>query len=169
MKNVFKELIGKLAENDVRFVICGGVAAFLHGIERATYDLDISISMETKNIEKLIKSAKDLGLYPRIPEPIENILSAEKRKEWIEKKDAVVYTLISGDSLKQIDILLNYYKTFDQLNENAIKMNIYGHDVLVSSIDDLIDAKLKIKPLREKDETDINELKKLKNGRKERK
>jgi len=166
MINIFAELIGKLASNKVEFVICGGVAMFLHGIERATYDLDISISMDYGNIEKLIRASNELGLKPRNPEPIENFLSESKRNEWIEKKNALVYTILSGDSRKQIDIFLQYPKTFEQLRENAVKMTIHGFDVLVSSIDDLIEAKLNVDPMRDKDETDLKELRRLKNEQK---
>ena len=161
MKNIFIELIEVLAANKVDFIICGGVACFLYGIDRITLDLDISVSFDKENILKLIESAKKIGLKPRVPEPIKNLLSEEKRKEWKEKKDALVYTLISDNTLKQIDVFLRYHKTHEKLKENARKMKIGGFDVLVSSIDDLIEAKLQVKPLRFKDETDIDELKRI--------
>lgn len=135
---------------------------FLHGVERVTYNLDISLPFTKLNLLNLIRATGQLNLKPRIPEPIENILSEEKRNEWIEEKGALVYTLISGDTLKQIDILLSYPKTFDELKAKAVTMDLKGKKVLVSSIDDLIAAKLQVKPLREKDEFDIKQLKKIK-------
>jgi hypothetical protein len=162
MKNIFVELIDALSSNKVDFVVCGGVACFLYGIDRVTLDLDISVSFEKENLEKLINTAKQIGLKPRNPEPIENLLIEEKRNQWIEKKGALVYTLVSNDGFKQIDIFLRYHKTHEKLSENSKKMLISGYEVMVSSIDDLIEAKMRVIPPRDRDETDIKELRKLK-------
>ena len=35
------ELMKALSESGVKFVVCGGVACVLQGVERATFDLDI--------------------------------------------------------------------------------------------------------------------------------
>ncbi|MDQ3022482.1 MAG: hypothetical protein M3R36_18230 [Bacteroidota bacterium] len=54
--------------------------------ERATYDIDLSVSFEKSNLEKIIKVVQKFGLKPRIPEPVENLLDENKRKDWVEKK-----------------------------------------------------------------------------------
>lgn len=165
-ENIFR-LIRVLTDNDVKFVICGGVACFLHGVERLTIDLDISISMSAENVNNLSAAAKELGLIPRVPEPVMNLLDAEKREKWIKEKNALVYTLISGDSLDQIDIFLRYPKTFEELYQNADIINIKGIDVAISSKEDLIFAKSLVKPLRYKDEWDIHYLKNIIDGKDE--
>ncbi len=85
-------------------MICGGVACVLHGVERATYDIDLSVSFEKSNLEKILLVARKFGLNPGIPEPVENILDEIKRKEWFEKKNALVYTFISDNSPLQLNI-----------------------------------------------------------------
>ena len=39
-QNHLKEIITTLADNEVEFIICGGVALALHGVERMTMDID---------------------------------------------------------------------------------------------------------------------------------
>ena len=46
MNNYLREILENLVEQDVKFIICGGVAAVLHGVERMTIDLDISLDLE---------------------------------------------------------------------------------------------------------------------------
>ena len=163
VSNNIWDLLVTLSENKVEFVVCGGVACFLHGVERATYDLDISISVKSENINKIIETARALGLKPRIPEPIENLLDPVKRDNWIKDKGALVYTLIVPGSIIQLDIFLTYPKTFEELKLNSVNMHIKGINIAVSSIDDLIYAKSMVTPLRKKDEDDIAVLKKIKN------
>ncbi len=161
IQNNIWDLIEALTTNKVEFVVCGGVACFLHGVDRATFDLDISISISSDNINKVIYTAKLLGLKPRIPEPIENLLDPVKRELWIKDKGALVYTLIVPDSIIQLDIFLTYPKSFEELQQNAVIMNIKGIDVAVSSREDLIYAKSKVQPSRKKDQDDIAELKRI--------
>lgn len=161
IQNTLWDLISSLSKNNVEFVICGGVACFLHGVDRATFDLDISISINADNINRLIETANSLNLKPRIPEPIENLLEPEKRYEWINQKGALVYTLLMPDSIVQLDIFLKYPKSFEELLENAVIMNIKGLTLAVSSKEDLIFAKSLVQPMRKKDIDDISELKRI--------
>ncbi|MCX7726059.1 MAG: hypothetical protein N2053_04340 [Chitinispirillaceae bacterium] len=68
--NFLKELVLK----DIDFVVCSGIACVLHGSERTTFDLDIAVSFEKENIEKIINFFKENSNFiPRIPEPIEKL------------------------------------------------------------------------------------------------
>lgn len=160
MKNQLLDLVKSLSQNDVKYVVCGGIACVLHGVERNTYDVDISLDMNHANILKIIEIAKKFNLQPRIPEPIENLLDETKRNNWIQNKGAIVYTLVAQDSPLQMDIFLKYPKTYDELARKADNVIIDGIKIPVSSIDDLILAKNSVSPMRDKDKTDIMELKK---------
>lgn len=161
MKNQLLDLVKSLSQNDVKYVVCGGIACVLHGVERNTYDVDISLDMNHANLMKIIEIAKKFNLQPRIPEPIENLLDETKRNNWIQNKGAIVYTLVAQDSPLQMDIFLKYPKTYDELARKADNVIIDGIKIPVSSIDDLILAKNSVSPMRDKDKTDIMELKKI--------
>jgi len=155
------DLLSALSSNKIDYVICGGIACVLQGVERATYDLDISVLMEQENLEKILKVMKQFKLVPRIPEPAESLLDPQKRKNWIEQKGALVFTFISKEGPLQIDIFLKYPVSFENLKEHADQINIENIKLNVSSKQDLVYAKKQIEPLREKDQLDINALEKL--------
>ena len=159
--NLFN-LLKELSKADVKYVICGGVACVLHGVERATYDIDLSVSLEKSNLEKIIEVTKKFGLKPRIPEPVENLFNESKRKEWFENKGALVYTFVSNNTPLQLDIFLSYPKSYEELFENSEEINIDNVKVTVSSINDLLFAKKLIEPLRDKDIIDLKELERIK-------
>lgn len=60
MKNQLLDLVKSLSQNDVKYVVCGGIACVLHGVERNTYDVDISLDMNHANILKIIEIAKKI-------------------------------------------------------------------------------------------------------------
>lgn len=155
------ELIKELSKGEVKYIICGGVACVLQGVERATYDLDIAVSFEKKNLQKIIEVIKKFGLIPRIPEPVENLFDENKRKEWLEKKGALVYTFISDNSPLQLDIFLSYPKSYEELFEKSDELEIDGIKFKVSSVEDLLFVKKLIAEARDKDIIDITELERI--------
>ncbi|MBI5402961.1 MAG: hypothetical protein HY959_06145 [Ignavibacteriae bacterium] len=158
--NLFS-LLKELAGASVHYVVCGGVACVLQGVERSTYDLDLAVSFEKENLEKLIEITKKFDLIPRIPEPVENLFDEKKRKQWIEEKNAVVYTFVSRKGPLQLDIFLSYPGSFDDLFKNVNIIQIENINVLVSTKEELLFAKRNIIPPRKKDLLDIEELEKL--------
>lgn len=57
----FKEFLKLLNSNQVEYLLVGGYAVGYHGYPRATADLDIWISMQPDNGEKLVKVIKEFG------------------------------------------------------------------------------------------------------------
>jgi hypothetical protein len=154
-------LLKELSKASVKYVVCGGVACVLQGVERTTYDLDIAVSFERANLEKLIEVTKKFNLIPRIPEPVENLLNEDKRKEWVENKNAIVYTFVSNKGPLQLDIFLDYPKPIIELFKNTNFVQVENINVLVSTKEELLFAKKNIIPARKKDLIDIEELEKL--------
>ena len=50
----YEEIISALVDNDVDFIIGGGVACVLHGVERVTMDVDIAVATDPANFSKFI-------------------------------------------------------------------------------------------------------------------
>jgi hypothetical protein len=159
--NTLRRVISALAEAGVEFVVCGGVACILQGVARATHDLDIRLDFREENLRRLVQLAQRLGLRPRVPEPIEALLDAERRRAWVDQKQAVVYTLIDGTGALTVDIFLRYPFEYEELAAAADIMDIDGQRVLVSSKRHLIDAKRQVQPARKKDIRDIEDLEEL--------
>lgn len=159
--NHLEIIISKLAEKDIDFIICGGVACVLHGVERMTLDLDLSLNMTPSNINKFIQVLESINMRPRVPLPAETLLDQDKIKRIIEEKNALVFTFIDIDKpYKQIDVFLTTDHSYDNLRNHTINIIINGHEVKVLSKDKLIRLKQNINPMRDKDKLDIQELSK---------
>ena len=87
---LFKRLFLALNEESVEYLVGGGIAVNLYGIERATADIDIILNLETENTLKFANVAKNLSLQPRIPVTLDDFLDASTRKAWADSKDMVV-------------------------------------------------------------------------------
>ena len=161
MKNLLFEAIKKLAKENVDFVICGGIACILQGSDRNSLDLDLNINMSQINLTNLVNVAQEMGWKPRVPVPIEDLMDGNKRKQWIEEKNALVFTLLSNDGMLQIDIFLSYPIGFETLKKDANIFEIDDIKFAVSSKEHLIQAKESINPKRQQDDYDINILKKI--------
>lgn len=159
MYNHLEEILVELKTRNIKFIVCGGVAAVLHGVERMTMDIDISLDLDNTNLKKFLHVIKKMNLKPRVPIPAESILDPEKRKKMIEEKGALVFTFIDPDKpFRQIDIFLEEDKSYKQLHDYIEKINIGGTEINILSIEKLIEMKKDIDPPRGKDLLDIKEL-----------
>lgn len=73
-----------------------------------TVDLDIMIDLSEENVRRLIGVMERLGYVPRVPVSPVELVSREKREEWIREKGAVVFTFLDPKNpLKHVDIFLS--------------------------------------------------------------
>lgn len=154
-------LIVDLAAAEVDFVLCGGVACVLHGVERVTMDLDVRVPEDEANYRRLIGVLKSRGMVSRIPEPMEALCDAERRVAWVREKSALVWTARSQDGIEQIDVFLSYPVAWSDLSRDAMVVVIRGRTVRISSREHLILAKRQVDPPRRKDLRDIEDLEAL--------
>ena len=57
-----RAVFASLNAHDVKYVTIGGIAAVLHGVPRATFDLDILIEASPENAERLLQALQEAGL-----------------------------------------------------------------------------------------------------------
>jgi hypothetical protein len=62
MLNRLQDVFASLQRHDVRYVVLGGIAAVLHGVPRATFDLDILIEASPENAQRLLDALLDASL-----------------------------------------------------------------------------------------------------------
>ena len=72
------ELLQLLTDAGVDYVLVGGLAVQLHGYMRSTFDIDLVLAMNDDNLTRFIDVAKQHGLAPGIPVPIESLRNAEQ-------------------------------------------------------------------------------------------
>jgi len=88
---LFENLFHSLNDESVRYLVAGGIAVNLYGIERATADIDIVLDIKEENLSKFIKVAKKLDLRPKVPVALDDFADENKREEWKYEK-----SLLSG-------------------------------------------------------------------------
>ena len=62
MLNRLQDVFASLSRHDVRYLVIGGIAVVLHGVPRATFDLDILIDATPDNAKRLLEALLDSGL-----------------------------------------------------------------------------------------------------------
>ena len=114
-------------KHDVRYVVFGGIAVALHGVPRATFDLDILIEPTAENARKLLKALEACGFGTATQVTAEEIATTQITR----LKDRILLDIMTSSP----------GLTFDEAWRNRVQMEFEGQGFYVVSRDDLIRAK----------------------------
>ena len=145
------EILRRLVERGVDFVVIGGIAAVLQGSARNTFDLDICFATDDANLSALGDVLVALGAQLKGVE--EEVLFVPDRRTL---RQIELLTLVT--SLGELDVLTRPpgAPTYPDLRRRADRYDVGGFNVSVASVDDLI--AMKQAAGRPKDLLDIEEL-----------
>jgi predicted nucleotidyltransferase len=131
-----RELLARLIEADVRFVLVGGLAVNAWGYLRATRDVDFVPDPESENLARLDSLLNDLGGKVDVGG---KLLTGSAISTFLRTGDR---TLVATE-LGQVDVLqgLPQVPSFDVLDEKAKEVDLDGLVVRVCSLDHLIEMK----------------------------
>ena len=162
MSNHINEILFALTDAEVEFIVGGGVAAVLHGVELVTLDIDLALDMEPANVEKFLQVMHKLRLQPRVPVLARDLMSREAVRRMIAEKGAMVFSFVDfARPLRHVDIFLQDNLSFEELSTGARKIVIEHRAIKIMGIGKLLETKRAITPLRDKDLIDIKQLEKL--------
>jgi predicted nucleotidyltransferase len=157
----YEHVFRNLNKKGIKYVVIGGIALNLHGVPRATADLDIAVAIEEKNLLKIVEVFKMMGYRPRIPVEIEEFARIENLERWREEKNMKVFTFQNPKkSYEEVDILIKSPIDFNDISSTKEVITAGGIQIPIASIDTLI--KLKAMSGREQDISDIAALSKIK-------
>ena len=77
MLSQLKDVFSSFQEHEVKYIVIGGIAAVLHGVPRATFDLDILIEPTPVNAQRLLDALMNAGLYTASLTSVEELLAHE--------------------------------------------------------------------------------------------
>lgn len=158
-------ILKKLNEKGIRYIIVGGLAVNLYGIPRMTYDIDLLLDLEDKNLKKFLKLLKGWGFKPKVTVNIMDFAISEKREDWIKNKNMKAFNLVNPAwAISEIDIVIDSPVDYKKGHKRIKHIMLHDVSIPVISIDDLI--KMKHITERQQDEADIRYLRKLKNEKK---
>ena len=154
------ELLKRLLEHNIQFVIVGGFAGVVHGASQVTQDLDICLLMSPEEIEKLRGALKDLN-------PLHRMNPSHKSSFMDVPKDLnKLNNIYLETDIGVLDVLseIPNIGDFKRVKQGSVEIEIFGHNCSVMGLDDLIVVKSKIN--RAKDQAlyqELLEIKKSKN------
>ncbi len=132
----FEALLRRLAENEVDFILVGGVAASVHGSARLTQDLDIVYARSPDNLERIVSALADIEPYLRgAPPGLPFDWSPETLRRGLN------FTLATR--LGDVDLLgeITGGGGYEDLVDESVVVEVYGASVRCLGLERLIAVK----------------------------
>jgi predicted nucleotidyltransferase len=129
----FDELLRRLAEAEVEFVVVGGLALNAWGVVRGTKDVDVVIATASGNIKRVAEVAVAAGGH------------VQRGEALLGTPFSIAAALAGGDQvaietdLGRLDVVqgLDGVPDFEELRSRAVEAEILGSTVWVCSREDL--------------------------------
>lgn len=133
----FDELLQRLAEADVDFVVVGGLALNAWGVVRGTKDVDVVIATDPDNLKRVAEVAVAAGGH------------VQQGEAFLGTPFSIAAALAGGDQvaietdLGRLDVVqgLDGVPSFEDLRLRATEAEILGSKVWVCSREDLMAMK----------------------------
>lgn len=148
---ILSQLLQRLSDADVDFVVVGGFAALIHGSTLVTRDLDICAVLSHGDVAKLREALRDLNPTHRLtPQRLSFLTNPDS--------DVPVQNLYLETEIGTVDILSSVLGVgdFQRVRAGSVEIEAFGRRCRVISVDDLIRAKEAMG--REKDLLAVKEL-----------
>ncbi len=127
MINKLKEVFASFQNHEVKYLVIGGIAAVLHGVPRATFDLDILIEASPQNAQNVLEALLDANIATA------SLITAE---QLLANEITVFKDCVRIDVQTSTPGIL-----FDQAWKNKVTMKYQEQDLFVVSKSDLIASK----------------------------
>lgn len=129
-------LLQKLCDADIEFMIVGGFAAVLHGSSTLTRDLDVCTLLSSTNIEKLRKTFGDLNPVHRFKSQKLSFLDNPSPGESLNN-------LYLQTDLGPIDFLSNIDGVggYEEVSKYSDEITLFGRKVKIINLEALVKAK----------------------------
>ncbi len=157
----YLKLFSKLEEQEVHYLICGGLAVNIYGIPRMTADIDLLLDFNEQNLLAFENVMNEIGYKPTLPIKLSSLFEFDKRKLLKDEKNLIAFSFFNqANNLMSVDVLLDLPITFEELWKNKTIRKFESTEVYLVSVQDLI--ALKEFSGREQDKQDIIYLKQYK-------
>jgi hypothetical protein len=151
------DVTNELIRRKIPFALVGGYALAMHGIVRATLDVDIVIGLTKKSLVAAEQAMQALGLTSRLPISAAEV--AEFRIEYIAKRNLIAWSFVDyKNPTRQVDLLI--VLGLDEIEVEKISFG--GKSLPVASLKSLLEMKLKSN--RPEDQLDIQRLRAKRKG-----
>ena len=142
MPTDFIGLFTLLAAARIRFVVVGGLALLLHGLDRLTADVDLAIDLSTDAALEAVRALTRGGYRAMAPVDPVSLANPELRREWQTTRNMKVFSFWDTTNTRPtVDVMLAPVVSFDELWAHAALTSIGGIEVRIASVQHLIRMK----------------------------
>ena len=150
----YVDLFRRLEKAGVRYLVVGGIAVNLHGVNRLTHDVDLMLAFDSENLRRFVSVAKSYSFKPVVPVKVEDLADPVKVRDWIDNKHMLAFGLRPQNPIEPtVDILVNSPIEFESAYARRIVAEVSGQKISIASIADII--AMKTGTGRAKDQSDI--------------
>jgi hypothetical protein len=156
----FLSLFNALNLGGIRYVLVGGLAAVLHGVDRVTADVDLAIDLAPEGAADCIRLLLQVGLRPMLPVDPTQFADPTARAAWMRERGMQVFSFWDPTHTRpSVDLFVENPIPFEELWGAAQLVRLDGVDIRVASIEHLI--RLKHLAGRPQDLSDIERLREI--------
>lgn len=138
----YLELFQQLHKQNIRYLICGGLAVNIYGIPRMIADIDILLDFEEVNVTKFENSMKLLSYISTVSVSLQTMIDKSAREKIIKEKSMIASSFYNSRSgVMNPDVLIDVPFSFDVMCE---KREIRKQDTIeinLVSLEHLIEMK----------------------------
>jgi hypothetical protein len=136
------QLFEKLHQQNIRYLICGGLAVNIYGIPRMTADIDILLDFSEENVAKFETIVTLLNYQSMIPLSINTFVTKKEREKAIIEKNLIAYSYFNSFSnYMNLDVLMDVPFVFEEMWQEKEERIIEGISVNIVSVAHLIGMK----------------------------
>ena len=156
---LYEEILREFQKQKVRYILVGGIALNLLGVERATHDMDVLVEMSDDNLAKVVSILRGNGY--RVKQPVDPMGIADKkiRADWINNKNMKAFNFYKEDEMKEVDIIIDSPVKYNDARKDAAVIKSGLLNLSVISIKKLI--KMKKDTGRPQDRLDVISLRRV--------
>ena len=152
------EIVENFERRKLKYAIVGGYALALHGLVRATVDVDLVLRLKQSDFELAEKILAELGLRSRLPIRAQDVI--KMRSEYIENRNLIAWSFVDyQDPSRQVDILI----TEELTNLEVERVSVGGRKISVASLKEIL--RMKKSSARPQDLVDIKNIQEKINGK----
>jgi hypothetical protein len=160
MPTDFLSLFAVLNAAQVPYVVVGGLAMLLHGIDRVTGDIDLVVDLAPGTATDLVNALTHAGYRPFAPVDPALLANATVREQWRLERGMEVFSLWDTTNRRPtVDVLLACPVPFAELLNDSVTVTIGAVQIRVASVAHLID--MKQQAARPRDLEDVERLRVL--------
>jgi hypothetical protein len=105
----YEELLDRLAKEQVKFVLAGGLAVCLNGFVRTTDDVDILVDNSPDNIERLTRCLADFGEGHGAKLTVDDLTDEPGAIRIQESFDLDIFVRMNGKTLADLSSWISYH------------------------------------------------------------